>query len=281
VPHEQPSRPDPAPARAREPRAGAGFFAPPLPRLIAHRGASGTRPENTLAAFRAAVDSGAEMIELDLHLSADGVPVVIHDATLERTTGARGPAARRSAAELAALDAGYRFSRDRGRTFPYREAGVGLPPLREVLDALPDVRFTLEIKTDDPAIDRALASDLGSSRAHDRVLLAAMEGAVVRRLRESFPGVPTNLARDEVAAFLRTGRVPAGGSALQVPERQGLRRIVTAESVAAAHAAGLEVHVWTVNAVPAMRRLLDLGVDGIMTDFPERLREVYRERGLR
>jgi glycerophosphoryl diester phosphodiesterase len=281
VPEDASSRPGTGPASGGKARAARGFFAPPVPRLIAHRGASGTTPENTLAAFRAAVEAGAEMIELDLHLSADGVPVVIHDGKLDRTTDGRGPAARRSAAELAAIDAGHRFSADGGRTFPYRDAGLGVPPLREVLDALPHVRFTLEVKTADSAVDRALAADLSACDAGDRVLLASMDGEVVRRLRRSFPGVPTNLARDEVVAFLRTGRVPAAASALQVPERQGLRRIVTAESVGAAHAAGLEVHVWTVNAPPSMRRLLDLGVDGIMSDFPERLREVYRERGLR
>ncbi len=281
MPQEQPPISDHSVTEARGPRERSGFFAPPLPRLIAHRGGSGTRPENTLAAFRAAVEAGAEMVELDLHLSADRIPVVIHDATLDRTTAARGAVALRTAAELAALDAGHHFSADRGRTFPYRGAGLGVPSLRAVLEALPAVRLTLEVKTAEPALDRALALELERCRAADRVLLAAMEGAVVRRLRQSFPGLPTNLARDEVAAFLRAGLVPPGGRALQVPPRQGFRRIVTAESVAAAHAAGLEVHVWTVNATPAMRRLLDLGVDGIMTDFPERLREVYRARGLR
>ena len=260
-----------------------GFFAPPLPRLIAHRGASGTCPENTLLAFRSAADAGAEMIELDLHLSQDGEPVVIHDGTLRRTTDLRGPVVGRTAAELAGVDAGFRFTTDRGRTHPFRGAGQGVPSLAEVLSALPEVRFTLEVKTRDPRMDDALRAVLRDTGAEHRVLLASLMGPVLQRLRASFPGRPTSFARDEVAAFVRSGgrAIPEGARALQVPPRYGLRRIVTRRFVEAAHAAGLEVHVWTVNLPPTMRALLDLGVDGIMTDFPERLLEVYRERGLR
>lgn len=281
MPQEELQASDELAAGAPGPHRESGFFAPPFPRLIAHRGASGTHPENTLAAFRAAALAGAEMIELDLQLSADGVPVVIHDSTLERTTDARGPVAGRTAIQLAALDAGHRFSPDRRRSFPFRQAGLGVPQLREVLESLPGVRFTLEIKTPDPKLDRPLGELLESARARDRVLLAAMEGDVVRRVRKSFPDLPTNFARDEVAAFLRGGAVPRGANALQVPPQEKLRRIVTGPFVTAAHAAGLEVHVWTVNAPDAMRRFLNLGVDGIMTDFPDRLLAVYRERGLR
>ncbi len=268
-------------AAPRAPRAATGFFTGPVPRLIAHRGASGTVPENTLEAFRVAALAGAEMMELDLHLSSDGVPVVIHDPTLDRTTGARGRVARRTAVELAALDAGYRFSPEGRRRFSFRGRGLGIPALEDVLVALPEVRFTLEAKSPDPALDAPLARVLERSRAGDRVLLAAMEGDVVRRLRRSFPGVPTNLGRDEVAVFLRQGTVPRGAGALQVPPRHGVRPLVTRDFVVAAHDAGLEVHVWTVNAPDGMRRLLDLGVDGIITDFPGRLLAVYRERGLR
>lgn len=257
------------------------FFAPPLPHFIAHRGASGTHPENTLVAFRAAAAAGAEMIELDVHLSVDRVPVVIHDATLERTTDGRGLVAACTAAELAALDAGYRFSPPGTRLFPFRGAGHGVPPLLEVLRALPTLRFTLEIKTRDPGLDDVLPDVLRESGAEDRVLLASQYGRVVRRLRRGFPGYPTNFGSDEVAAFVRSAAVPAGAAALQVPPRYLWRRLVTRRFVEAAHAAGLEVQVWTINTPRSMHELLNIGVDGIMTDFPERLLGVYRERGLR
>lgn len=235
-----------------------------------------------MIAFRSAAAAGAEMIELDVQLSADRVPVVIHDATLDRTTGSRGPGARRTAAELAAIDAGFWFSSDRGRSFPFRGAGHGVPALDEVLSSFPETRFTLEIKTPDPALDEPLRSVLRSADAEERVLLASFNGTVLRRIRRSFEGFPTNFGRDEVAAFLRRGdTVPEGARALQVPPRHIWRRIVTRGFVSAAHAAGVEVHVWTVNAPAAMHRLLDMAVDGIMTDFPDRLLQTYRQRGLR
>jgi glycerophosphoryl diester phosphodiesterase len=258
------------------------FFAPPLPRLIAHRGASGIYPENTLAAFEAAVTEGVEMIELDVHLTGDGIPVVIHDSTLARTTGTRGLVGRRSWVELGALDAGFRFSLDSGRTFPFRHAGHRIPALIDVLRALPQIRFILEIKSSDPRLDAALNSVLEQTGAAQRVMLASFNGRVIRRIRRSFAGFPTNFAPDEVRGFVsRRGAVPAGARALQVPPRTPWGPLVTRAFVEKAHGARLEVHVWTINAKPAMHALLDMGVDGIMTDFPERLLAVYRERGLR
>jgi glycerophosphoryl diester phosphodiesterase len=259
------------------------FFAPPVPRLIAHRGSAGTHPENTIAAFRAAAAAGAEMVELDLWLAADGVPVVIHDETCRRTTGRPEPVCALRASELAALDAGWDFSPDRGRSRPFRGAGHGVPALREVLAALPEVRFVLEVKTPDSGIDAPLAAALREAGADRRVLLAGESGPVLRRLRESFPGVPTSVGHDEVRAFLRGGwrTLPDAVGALQVPPRVRWRRLVTRGFVEEAHRGGREVHVWTVNDAAAAARLLDLGVDGIITDFPERMMRLYRERGLR
>ena len=259
------------------------FFAPPVPRLIAHRGSAGTHPENTLAAFRAAVEAGAEMVELDLWLAADGVPVAIHDETCGRTTGCRDRVASLRAVELAALDAGYVFSPDRGRSRPFRGAGHGVPTLRDVFTALPGIRLVLEVKTADPAIDAPLAEQLREAGAESRVLLASESGPVLRRLRSSFPGIPTSVGSDEVRAFLRGGSraLPEDALALQVPPRALWRRLVTRRFVEEAHRGGREVHVWTVNEAAAAARLLDLGVDGIITDFPERILRLYRERGLR
>lgn len=153
-----------------------------------------------MAAFRLAAQQGAEMIELDLHLSADGVPVVIHDDTLERTTQGVGAVSAHTAAELAGLDAGHGFSAGRGRHF--RGGGDGVPVLADVLAALPDVRFTLEVKTHDPALDAALRGVIDHAQAWERVLVAAHQGPLLRRLREAFPELPTNVAEDEVRDFL-------------------------------------------------------------------------------
>lgn len=223
------------------------------------------------------------MVELDLWLAADGVPVAIHDETCGRTTGRRVRVAALRAEELAGLDAGYVFSPDRGRSRPFTDAGHGVPTLRDVLAALPGIRLVLEVKTPDSAIDAPLAEVLREAGAEPQVLLASESGPVLRRLRTSFPGVPTSVGRDEVRAFLRRGSsaLPNAALALQVPPRALWRRLVTRRFVEEAHRGGREVHVWTVNDAPAAARLLDLGVDGIITDFPERILRLYRERGLR
>ena len=131
----------------------ASFFSGLLPRLFAHRGASGEAPENTLAAFHRAVTLGIEYIELDVHLSRDGHVVVIHDATLERTTNGSGTVREQTLAQLQQWDAGYRFSPDGGATFPFRAMGVTVPTLAEVFQQCPGVKFTVEIKPEEPAIE--------------------------------------------------------------------------------------------------------------------------------
>src|SRR5215510_6817363 len=129
------------------------FFSGPKPRLFAHRGASGEAPENTVEAFRRAVDAGVSYAELDVHATRDGQVVVIHDQTLERTTNGQGKVQEHTLAELQQLDAGYWFSADDGRQFPFRAAGVRVPTLAEVLRGSPELRFTVEIKQTEPAIE--------------------------------------------------------------------------------------------------------------------------------
>ena len=128
------------------------FFSGPLPRQFAHRGASGTHPENTLASFRRARDEGAEAFELDVHRTADGEIVVFHDPTLERTTDGRGQLAGLTLAELRNLDAGSRFSPDGGRTHPFRGQDVRVPTLGEVLEEFPGLPVIIEIKQIEPAM---------------------------------------------------------------------------------------------------------------------------------
>src|SRR5688572_18850985 len=143
------------------------------PLLIAHRGGAGLMPENTLAAFISASDDwAADMIELDVHASADGHCVVIHDDTLERTTSGSGPVAARTLAQLKSLDAGYHFTRDGGRTFPFRGLGITIPTIEEVLERLPKMRLTIEVKTG--AAQRPLFAAVERFNATDRVIAAGM-----------------------------------------------------------------------------------------------------------
>jgi glycerophosphoryl diester phosphodiesterase len=256
-------------------------FQGPTPRLFGHRGAAGVMPENTLGSFRRARDDGADVLELDVHASADGEIVVIHDATLDRTTDATGPVRARPWAELARLDAGHRFTSDGGRSHPFRGSGFGIPRLADLIDELPDVPLNIEIKQAAPSIVAATVELVRRSRA--RVVLAAEDDAIMREIRERAPDLPTSASAVEVAAFvgaLREGRVPvvhSGLVALQIPPAFGDVALVTAESVAAAHGLGVEVHVWTINEPDEMRRLLALGCDGIMSDLPARARAVIAE----
>ncbi len=243
-------------------------------------------PENTLDAFAGGLKAGAERLELDVHATADGVVVVHHDENLERTTDGAGPVRTLSLAALERLDAGHRFRAPDG-TYPYRDRGLRVPTLVALLEAFPGVPLNIEIKQQEPPIEAAVLAALDRFAARARTLLAAEDEAIMARIRAAAPDVLTSFAAPEVADFvyrLRDDRL-AGyrppGVALQVPPAYQGIPIITAESIAAAHALGLEVHAWTINDEAEMERLLDLGVDGIMTDFPARGAAVLKRRGAR
>lgn len=258
----------------------------PRPRLFAHRGASGTCPENTIEAFAKGLAAGADRLELDVHASADGHIVVFHDEDLDRTTDGTGPLRRRTLAELRELDAGYHF-RDAAGRFPFRGKGIRIPTLAEVLETFPGTPLNIEVKTDDGATVERFFDVLDRHDARDRVLAAAFDHHIIQRLRQVAPEAVTGLSAVEVADFV--GRCHSDaldgyvrpGRALQVPpDHEGIE-IVTDYVVKAAHDYGMEVHVWTVNDETEMDRLLDLGIDGLMSDFPARARAVFERRGLR
>ena len=221
-----------------------------------------------------------------MHATADGVVVAIHDDTVDRTTDGTGAVRTLSAAALAQLDAGSGFRAADGSR-PYRGRGVHVPTLAALLEACPDVPLNIEIKQASPPIEAAVLATLDRFGARERTLLAAENGAIMQRIRAAAPDVVTSFAAPEVAEFLvrlRDGNLVgyrAPGIALQVPPAFQGTPIVTAESVAAAHTLGLEVHVWTINDEAEMERLLALGVDAIMTDFPARAAAVFRRLGVR
>lgn len=255
------------------------FFESNRPLVFAHRGGCALGPENTLAAFDLGIAAGAEGLEFDVHLSADGVPVVHHDATLDRTTSESGPLAARTAAELARIDAGCRFRS--GDAFPFRRQGVGIPSLRDVLRRYPDVRVIVEMKVDSREMGEAVAREVHMAGALERVCLAGYGRRSAAAARAALPGVATSACHAEVQlavyrawAWWPLRRAPFGG--FQVPERAGRLRIVSPRFVRYAHGAGLKVHVWTVDEEPDMRRLLEWGVDGLITNRPDLAVDVVR-----
>lgn len=258
---------------------------PPLllrsPLLIAHRGGAGLAPENTLAAFRQAVEVwGADMVELDVHATSDGRCVVIHDATLERTTNGTGRIADLPFDAIRDLDAGYHFTTDGGRTYPFRGRGLSIPTIEEVLEALPDTPLIVEVKAG--AAQRSLFAAIERYKAKDRVIVAGMHDRD-RTLFGSHGG-PISASAEQVAAFLRFHALRLSGfwrmeaDVVQIPEHHERRRLVTKSLVRALHAQGIPVHVWTVNVESDMHRLLDWGVDGLVTDRPDVLGRVLHRR---
>jgi glycerophosphoryl diester phosphodiesterase len=251
--------------------------------VFGHRGASGEAPENTLPAFATAIAAGADRLELDVHRTADGEIVVLHDALVDRTTDGAGPVAALTFAEVSRLDAAHHFRAADG-SYPLRGQGVRVPRLVEVLEAFPGAPLNIEIKPDDPlAVEGTLAA-LDRFGARPRTLLAAEDGARMARIRQAAPEMLTSFSAQEVAEFLMRGEEPeyrAPGVALQVPASYGGMAIVTRESVQRAHTLGLEVHVWTINDEAEMEALLALGVDGLITDFPGRAVALLRRSGLR
>ena len=254
------------------------------PANLAHRGASARAPENTLEAFRLGVEAGAGGLELDVHMTLDWEIVVIHDSTVDRTTNGSGAVARMTLDEIQALDAGYRFSPDGGSTYPYRGRGLRVPRLAEVYEEFPDSLVNIEIKEARPGVEEAVLEVIREAGAAGRTLLASNRHGVVRRFRRISGGrIRTAASRREIMRFYLLSRLrlerlyhPAY-DALQVPLEYRGTRVVTPRFLEAAHNRGVRVDVWTINDPDQMRRLLDLGADGVMTDRPEKLADVLGE----
>lgn len=263
----------------RRPRPGHPFFGG-APLLIAHRGGAALAPENTMAAFDQAVNRwDADILEMDVRLTADGMVVVIHDPTVDRTTNGTGPIREMTWAQARDLDAGYRFRDPEGR-HAYRAAGTRIPLFEEVLAALPDTRIIVEPKAAEAA--EPLVRAIRAHNAEDRVLIGA-EFEVTRAGARGYTG-PWGASRRHAARFWFLHRLRLAGrwyapavDGFQLPERSGRIHVVTPPFIRAAHAANIPVHVWTVNDPADMRRLLRWGADGIMTDRPDLLAEVLTD----
>ncbi len=263
------------------------YFDVPRPTVLGHRGAAGDAPENTLLAFERGLSQGAHILESDVHLSRDGIPVLIHDPVVDRTTEASGAVGELSLAELRELDAGYRFSPDAGETFPFRGTGLRIPTLEEAFATFPRARFNLELKADRPGlVERCV--ELIKARAREALTLLTAEGdAIMGRIRDELQrtGVAPALGASvsdtvEVIRATLEKRPPSTDSmALQIPTEFSGRPLVTPELVAHAHAHGIAIHVWTINARAEIDALLDQGADGIVTDYPGRMVKWIAQRG--
>jgi glycerophosphoryl diester phosphodiesterase len=250
------------------------------PVAIAHRGRRVLWPENTDTSFQGVYDLGYRHFETDLHLTADGAVVCLHDPTVDRTTNGSGLVEELTLTQLQELDPGFRHVTPEG--FPYRSGGSRIPTLDWLLATYPDVSVVADLKCDavvGPLV--AIIDDLG---AHDRVIVGSFSDARLDEFRHlSDRRVATSTGSTSSRLWVLASRVGRGvqgeAAALQLPVRMRGVRVIDEKLVAAAHAAGLQVHAWTVNQPEEMRRLLDFGVDGVITDRPDLLKEVLIERG--
>jgi glycerophosphoryl diester phosphodiesterase len=242
----------------------------PQPILIAHRGASSLAPENTLAAFKLAVSQGADAIELDVRLSKDLVPVIMHDATVDRTTQASGPVASFTMDELRTLNAGYRFS------VPGQAATAEpVASLEEVFAALPDTYMLVELKDSNPELYRRVAQLIQRYKRQNLtlVLVFSVKRKRAKHMRRLAPDIVTGHSTAEIirfSALLRLGTSSLfrkKAPSFEVPLKKGRLTIVTPKFVAAAHKRGIKVLVWTINDPAKMAELFEMGVDGIITDY--------------
>jgi glycerophosphoryl diester phosphodiesterase len=251
------------------------------PLILAHRGGSAFAPENTLPAFRQALEWWrADILEIDVQPTREGEALVIHDPTLDRTSNGSGPVSSLPLEELRALDAGYRFTPDGGESFPFRGQGVGFSTLREVLLAFPHARVNVEIK--DARAQEAVWRTVHELGAVQRVLIAAGD----RRNRARFAAYAgaVSAGRQDMYAFYALHFAGLGAlwrpgvDAFQMPETRRGRQVLSPAIVAGLRRHNVAVHVWTINPAEDMRRLLEWGVDGIVTDRPDRLAALLHQR---
>lgn len=262
-------------------------FLSPLPRVVAHRGDSHNYPENTLPAFLSAVRMGIDVVETDVHLTKDGQIVIWHDPTLERNTDGKGVIEEHTLSELRKYDAGYTFTKDGGKTFPFRGQGIKLSSLEEVLEACPEQRFNIDLKTNDTRIAEAYLSVIRGAKAENRVCTASFHMKNLETIRKIAPDLLTSVSTLEVIPLLLKSKLNLlprqfdRKIIFQVPVKQYGVTIIDKNFIERMHKRGAVIMVWTINEEKEMRRLFSLGVDTIMTDNPALLIKVARDTGLR
>jgi glycerophosphoryl diester phosphodiesterase len=242
--------------------------------VFAHRGGAKLAPENTMAAFANGLALGSDGLECDVHLSRDGVAVVIHDKTLDRTTNATGLVSDRTADELSHVDAGYRFVALDG-SMPFRARGVGVPTLEGVLSTFREARVIIEMKGGEAALAHAVCDAVQRTQSAERVCVGSFHRRSLDVLRADASALPTSASEHEARWTLYRSwcRWPLSKKrpycAFQVPEHAGRLRVVSPAFVAQAHASGARVDVWVVDAAEDIERLFSWGVDGVITDRPD------------
>ncbi len=250
------------------------------PLVIAHQGGNRIGPDETLHTYEKAVGLGVDILEGDLHITADGVLVLMHDETVDRTTNGSGLIEEMTLAELKQLDAAYRWTPDDGTTYPYRGQGIIVPTLEELFDTFPGFPVNLEIKKTERSIAQPLCDLLRAYDMQEKALIASFHDERMAEFRDICPEVATSGSKGEVTKFVILNYAFLGGFyapneyALQVPERDSGILIVRPGFISGAKRRNMQVHVWTPNTAEELQHFIDIGVDGIITDRPDLLMEL-------
>ncbi|HJK97572.1 MAG TPA: glycerophosphodiester phosphodiesterase [Polyangiaceae bacterium LLY-WYZ-14_1] len=256
---------------------GRAFFFREEPLVIAHRGGPSLGPEHTIETFQAGAEAGADVLELDVHLTRDGEIVVLHDDTVDRTTDGTGLVKEMTLAEVRALDAGYAWSPDGGETFPFRGQGVRIPTMGEVFEAFPDAWYVIEIKQADPPMVDPFLAELDRYRMRARSVVASFRQEVLLAFRERAPDVLTSFSEEEVLTLFflpmmdEPGYLPPA-ELLQLPPTSAGIEVFTPRFLERTDRLGLPIHAWTINDRQQMDELLGKGIRGLITDYPDRAR---------
>jgi glycerophosphoryl diester phosphodiesterase len=237
---------------------------------IAHGGAAIEAPKQTLLSYQRAVAAQADVLEVDLHSSSDGVLVVIHDDTVDATTDGSGRVNAMTFAELQTFDAGYRFKAADG-SFPFRGQGLVIPAFEQLLDEFPDAYWVVEIKQDTPSIVAPVIELLRAKGAAERAIVASFIDPVIQEVRAHAPDVFTSMALGEGLEILSL--TPEQEASYARPARfiQPPDTLSTQDNIDRLHRLGFKVQPWTINDPQRMQELIDWGADGIITDDPATL----------
>jgi glycerophosphoryl diester phosphodiesterase len=255
------------------------FFDTPT-KLLAHRGMPLQYPENTLISFKNAVEFGIDVIETDTHLTKDKQFIISHDAEISRVTNGSGLISDYTLEELFEFDAGHNFTIDDGKTHPFRGKGVKFISVEKLLKEFPNQKFNIDLKDNNSSQVEAWADLIKKKDAVERVLTASQFTKNLIEVRKHFPSMATSFSAGEVFKFYignKFGRLKPGrfhGDALQIPVRLGPFHLIKPKFIKNAQEYGYKIHVWTINEKEEMRMLLNMGVDGIFTDDPIKLKEV-------
>jgi glycerophosphoryl diester phosphodiesterase len=253
------------------------------PLVIAHQGGDGIRPGDTMVAFEHAVQIGADVLEMDAHITKDGKIVLMHDEKVDRTTDGTGLIENLTLEELKQLDAAYEWSNDGDKTFPYRGQGIQVPTLEELFQKFPDMRYVIEIKLTENPIDKPLCDLIRQYNMQDKVVIASFHDQAMQNFRTTCPEVATSASRGEVTKFVLLGKIFLSG--LITPQYESIQPpydpeesmnipIMTKRFIREAHAKNIAVEPWTVDDPSLMKQYIEWGVDGIMTDRPDLMLDI-------